>query len=573
MLDSVIGLALGQAFDYARGMLEPPVSTPDTVSGVVAVRVAAEVDAAAGLEQEAAALAMIVLVEQVKARLDAVAVSAWRALFAGYARETTGRLAPLVEAARAGARTAGSVPSPSALRAQAASAVRGGVVAEVMAATGLPEGECWRRMRLAIAPPERSEGLLSVLAAGAADLSRVARVCDELSDLEPDAAAVAAERVIRPNRDGSVASHALVGRRLRQEMARHRAGDPAGATRTALAAREASAQVFADGTGAFRVTGESGRVCAAMTRVDAMARRLRSSGACGGRTLDQLRSDLALDLLLYGDVRDTVTGPSDRVPGAVDPVAEAANPRGPSGAELGMPLGHGPVIDWGVVGQPPAAHVDVVVQLSTLLGCDDNPGELPGWGFVSGAQVRQIAHAAGSVWRRLVVDDATGEVVQVSAASYRPTTRMRDFVAARDRVCRGPGCQVSPVGADLDHDIPWPAGATTPGNLSVKHRRHHQLKTFGLWATQQDPDTATITWTTLAGRTYVTHAHDYLDGHRGSALSDVHCCDDVDDVGPPIRRRRDPRAVSGRHTGATESATARGEPTAVTSHRDDPPPF
>ena len=69
---------------------------------------------------------------------------------------------------------------------------------------------------------------------------------------------------------------------------------------------------------------------------------------------------------------------------------------------------------------------------------------------------------------------------------------------------------------------PWPAGATTPGNLSVKHRRHHQLKTFGLWATQQDPDTATITWTTLAGRTYVTHAHDYLDGHRGTALSDVH---------------------------------------------------
>ncbi len=559
-------------------MLEPPASTPDRVSGVAVARVSTDLtavvlDEAVGPEQEAAALAMIVLVEQVKARLDAVAVSAWRALFAGYAREAADRLVPLVEAARAGARTAGSVPGPSAIRAQAASAVRGGVVAEVMAATGLPEGECWRRLRLAIAQPERSEGLLSVLAAGAADLSRVARVCDELSDLDPQAAAVAAERVVRPSRDGSVASHALVGRRLRQEVARHRAGDPAGATRSAVAGREASAQVFADGTGAFRVTGESGRVCAAMTRVDGLARRLRSSGDCAGRTLDQLRSDVALDLLLYGDVRGTVTGPSDQVPGAVDPVAEAANPRNPSGAEPGMPLGHGPAIDWEVVGQPPAAHVDVVVQLSTLLGCDDEPGELPGWGFVSGAHVRQIAHAAGSVWRRLVVDDATGEVVHVSAAGYRPTPRMRDFVAARDRVCRGPGCQVSPVGADLDHDIPWPAGATTPGNLSVKHRRHHQLKTFGLWATQQDPDTASIRWTTLAGRTYVTHAHDYLDGCRGSGHYDVARCEDVDDAGPPIRRRRDPRAVSGRHTEAEAPATTTGEPSAVTSLLDDPPPF
>lgn len=539
-------------------MWEPPASTPGDASGVVAVRAVTDLDATAGLEQEATALAMIVLIEQVKARLDAVAVSAWRALFAGYARESADRLGPLVEAARAGARAQGSVPSPSALRAQATSAVRGGVVAEVIAATGLPEGECWRRLRLATAAPERSEGLLSALADGAADLSRVARVCDELSELEPQAAGVAAERIIRRSRDGSVASHSLVGRRLRQEVARHRAADPAGAVRSAVARRQASAQVFGDGTGALRVTGESDRVCAAMTRVDAMARRLRSSGACDGRTLDQLRSDLALDLLLYGDPRNAAVGPGG-LPCSV--------------LGQGAPPGDGPEVNWDLIGQPPAAHVDVVVQLSTLLGCDDQPGELPGWGFVSAAAVRRIAHAAGSVWRRLVVDDATGAAVNVSSPSYRPTPRMRDFVAARDRVCRGPGCQVSPVGADLDHDIPWPAGPTTPGNLSVKHRRHHQLKTFGLWATRQDPTTASVTWTTLAGRTYATHAHDYLDGHRGSDPRAGGRFDDPEDVGPPIQWCNDPRAVSGRHTGETEPATPRGEPTALTSSLDDPPPF
>ena len=114
---------------------------------------------------------------------------------------------------------------------------------------------------------------------------------------------------------------------------------------------------------------------------------------------------------------------------------------------------------------------------------------------------------------------------------------MRTHVAARDRVCRGPGCQVSPIGADLDHDVPWPAGESSAANLSVKHRRHHQLKTFGLWSTRQDPETASVTWTTLAGRSYVTEPHDYLDGrHAGAwaahAVSTRHTDDPADDPPP-----------------------------------------
>ena len=46
------------------------------------------------------------------------------------------------------------------------------------------------------------------------------------------------------------------------------------------------------------MTGEAGRVVAAMERVDDVARRLRGDG--DARTLTQLRSDVALDLLLYG---------------------------------------------------------------------------------------------------------------------------------------------------------------------------------------------------------------------------------------------------------------------------------
>ncbi len=494
-------------------MSEQPILSPDPVSAALALCPDEALAPLSGADQEAAALAAIVLIEQLKARLDALAVSAWRGLYAGYAREAAERLVPLVEAARAGAAVRGSLPGPAALRAQAAAAVRGGVVAEVMAATGLPEGECWRRLRLATAEPARSEGLIAMLAAGEADLARVARVCDEASELDAEKAGEVALRVVAPCRDGSVASHALVGRRLRRALAQHRADDPAAAAKhaeRAKRARRTSAELFDDGTGVVRIVGEADRVCSVMSRIDALARGLRAGGGYSEVTLDQLRSDVAFELLMRGDGR--VVSDRPEVDGAV-------------------------MAQDGGFGAAPPAHVDVIVTLATLLGCDDEPGELPGFGFVSASHVRQIAHAAGSVWRRLVVDDRTGALIEVSTHRYRPTEAMRTHVAARDRVCRGPGCQVSPIGADLDHDVPWPAGQTSAANLSVKHRRHHQLKTFGLWSTHQDPETASVTWTTLAGRSYVTDPHDYLDGrHAGAwaahAVSTRHTGDPADDPPP-----------------------------------------
>ncbi|HNV14164.1 MAG: hypothetical protein BWY91_02468 [bacterium ADurb.BinA028] len=516
-------------------MSEQPIHSPDPVSAALALCPDEALAPLSGADQEAAALAAIVLIEQLKARLDALAVSAWRGLYAGYAREAAERLVPLVEAARAGAAVRGSLPGPAALRAQAAAAVRGGVVAEVMAATGLPEGECWRRLRLATAEPARSEGLIAMLAAGEADLARVARLCDEISELDAEEAGEVALRVVAPCRDGSVASHALVGRRLRRALAQHRADDPAAAAKhaeRAKRARRTSAELFDDGTGVVRIVGEAARVCSVMSRIDALARGLRAGGGYSEVTLDQLRSDVAFELLMRGDGRVV----SDRPESGPTPVGDGASIGAASLAPAAV-VGTAPLIPGQRFGAAPPAHVDVIVTLATLLGCDDEPGELPGFGFVSASHVRQIAHAAGSVWRRLVVDDRTGALIEVSTHRYRPTEAMRTHVAARDRVCRGPGCQVSPIGADLDHDVPWPAGESSAANLSVKHRRHHQLKTFGLWSTRQDPETASVTWTTLAGRSYVTEPHDYLDGrHAGAwaahAVSTRHTDDPADDPPP-----------------------------------------
>ncbi|BBY60425.1 hypothetical protein MSAR_35610 [Mycolicibacterium sarraceniae] len=87
---------------------------------------------------------------------------------------------------------------------------------------------------------------------------------------------------------------------------------------------------------------------------------------------------------------------------------------------------------------------------------------------------------------------------------YRPSTALDEFVRMRDLTCRFPNCDRPAEYCDVDHTIPWPRGATHASNLACKCRKHHLLKTFwDGWRDEQAPD-GTITWTSPAGRTYVT---------------------------------------------------------------------
>ena len=47
---------------------------------------------------------------------------------------------------------------------------------------------------------------------------------------------------------------------------------------------------------------------------------------------------------------------------------------------------------------------------------------------------------------------------------YRPSTALDEWVRMRDLTCRAPGCDQPAVYADIDHTVPWPAGATHPSN-------------------------------------------------------------------------------------------------------------
>jgi hypothetical protein len=410
-------------------------------------------------------LRVLEAVEVVKAWAEFVGLGALRRL-----REAVGErvrdLDDLVEAA------SGRGMSAPVRRAEADTAT----VDEVVLAVGLPQWQVERRLDLAVDEDGRGRVLHGALAAGRVSVDRAVRIHQDTRGLGVEEVHAITERLLAPNRDGSVRTDRAFRRELRRQVAVH-TPDPQVARDDAVADRTAYASVDPVGTGSVTVTGEAGRVVAAMERVDDVARRLRGDG--DARTLTQLRSDVALDLLLYGWVREESGGV---------PAATAAT----------------------FVGQPPTARVSVVVSLGTLLGEEHGVGEVPGYGFISGDHARQLATARGSVWQRIVTDPVTGAALEVSTHRYRPTPAVARTVAALDAICRAPGCTTSVHRCDVDHDRPWPAGPTRISNLSAKHRRHHNHKTRGTWRATTDPD-GTILWRTLSGRTYLTRRHDYDD--------------------------------------------------------------
>jgi hypothetical protein len=158
----------------------------------------------------------------------------------------------------------------------------------------------------------------------------------------------------------------------------------------------------------------------------------------------------------------------------------------------------------------PATCVDIRVDLTTLLGLDDRPADLAGFGPIPAQQARAVALERGAVWRRLVTDPLTRAVLDVGRSRYRPPAGLAEHVAARDQVCAGPGCSVPAHRCDLDHTTEYhglPAngstarGTTSAGNLGPLSDRCHRLKTDGGFTLRQVAP-GVFEWLTPAGLAY-----------------------------------------------------------------------
>jgi Domain of unknown function (DUF222) len=156
-------------------------------------------------------------------------------------------------------------------------------------------------------------------------------------------------------------------------------------------------------------------------------------------------------------------------------------------------------------GELPTLHgrrpqVQFIIDLPSLLGLADNPGELVGYGPIAASIIRR--HAVDADWRRLVVDPVTGYLLDHGNVIYRPPQELTDFIVARDRRCRFPGCCRKATHCDIDHNIAAPAGSTSAKNCCCLCRRHHRLKTFGGWKVQLH-DNGSCLWTAPNGRKFL----------------------------------------------------------------------
>src|SRR5690606_1772267 len=117
------------------------------------------------------------------------------------------------------------------------------------------------------------------------------------------------------------------------------------------------------------------RVAAITERIHTLAKHLKRHG--DARTIDQIRADILMDLLEGKGTHD-------------------ATGRG---------------------------GVEIRVNLTTLLGLDEDAADIPGWGPVIADIARQVARQQeNSRWIYTVTDPDTGEPVQTGVTRRRPTT-------------------------------------------------------------------------------------------------------------------------------------------------------
>mgnify|MGYP000656199936 FL=1 len=153
--------------------------------------------------------------------------------------------------------------------------------------------------------------------------------------------------------------------------------------------------------------------------------------------------------------------------------------------------------------------VSVAIDLPTVLGLADNPGQLAGYGAIPASVARKLA--ADGAWQRFISDPITGNLLDFGREKYIPPQELVDFLLARDRTCRFPGCGRSGQLADIDHAQSWESGGeTNPANLGLLCRRHHRMKTHGGWNLTSNPDGSCL-WRSPLDKEFFVPARPILD--------------------------------------------------------------
>ena len=191
---------------------------------------------------------------------------------------------------------------------------------------------------------------------------------------------------------------------------------------------------YLDQDGTAIVTGcrlPADQAAAACARIEDLAKAAKRAGHPG--RIGPLRADIYVGLLegrwqqltreeIIADLLAQAT-PEDTTPGG-DSAAEAPAAEAPADGDAG-PAADAPAAadDGDGVGSPIVpvrVGVEVRVGLSTLLGRDRHPGEIPGWGPVIAETARTIVAAPRTGEWRYAITDPEGQLIMARITRRRP---------------------------------------------------------------------------------------------------------------------------------------------------------
>jgi len=312
--------------------------------------------------------------------------------------------------------------------------------AEEIAAVEVGTALKWTRrtaeneMEFAVDLRSRLPRVWSALFEGRIDVRRAKVMVHATTHLSPPAARTVVDAIIDSAHRYTTGQ---LGARIRKLCIDANPEDAKQRYESAVEQRRVTTQADEDGTaGIFALDLPPDRAGAAMSRINRLARELLGDGET--RTIDQLRADVFLDLLI--------------------------------GHRQATGSGRGTV----------HLHAD----LPTLAKLSESAGELGGYGPVISDITRQVAEQQqDSSWPWTVYDGETGAPVATGTTRRRPTAGQQREVLAANPTCIFPGCRMPAADCDIDHRVRWADSREThTEDLAPLCRRHHRFKDEGGWS-------------------------------------------------------------------------------------------
>jgi len=216
----------------------------------------------------------------------------------------------------------------------------------------------------------------------------------------------------------------------------------------------------ADGMAEIYYYGPADEATLIMARIDGSARAL-SRNPDETRTLDQLRADVFADMMLGGE-----------------PASGTGN------AAVGVKVG-------------------LLVPVMSLLGMDDQPATLEGYGPIDIATAKKLTAKAPSFYR-ILTHPITGTILDIDKTTLRIPADMRRWLEIRDQTCIFPGCGRKARNCEVDHTVDRQYGGITKvTNLAHLCKKHHREKHHTRWTPEHLPD-GSIRWTSPTGHQTVS---------------------------------------------------------------------